>query len=317
MLFFCRQNNITIQVRRGVMKKVFLFSFLVVTQMKAAMLVEEAPREINKVILNLIPSFSSLPEIGEALSILAQVNKSFNFCINDSANTLEIIKKISNRFSLSDIETTNALCIRSASERYAIQTAALTKWTAGKSYTHKNLNKLRKVLDLNFTYDQKTLCLPTMLMTTAFWQEYGYSDVGVWLIENGADINVTSQDGRNAFMIASKYFNLALVPLLLNHSKFNVHHKDDAGNTALHSCFGQGITTNYPTGRAIDFEKCKLMCVPLQKLMNMGADPLCKNKEGETPLSLAIATKYEPFVQILTQSSQVKIDQSIGLLTAS
>ncbi len=227
---------------------------------------------------------------------------------------------------------TPALRAQEGINRYAIQVAALVAWSevGPDRASLKNLDYLvQNGLDIDYDYTEilKQLGVkslggisvwsPTLLLAVSGETEVAWPAIGIRAIkEYKANIN----KGTNEFIPSMKalyYFSEDLVPVYLDHPQFNVHHKDEAQNTHLHCCFGRGITTNRFSGRAVDFEKCKLMCVPLQKLMDMGADPSAENKEKETPISLAVTTGYEPFLKILIQSYKANESRPVGLLTAS
>ena len=272
-----------------------------------AMLVQSLPREINTIIINNIPlcsSFKTIEEVSGVMQSLSCVNKSWNLYINDSENALSVIKKLSKKFDLSNMEVTEKLSIVGAKHRYSTQLAALYDWDRTSRFKlHKNLNRLLTCgLDLNFTYglDLNFTCNqkhPTMLIKAICCKKYGHSDVGKWLIEHGADINLITEYEENAIMLAIDYFNEDFIPLFLDHPKLNVHHQDDEGDTVLHHCFGRAIGVHY-LGK-IDFKKCEKMCSIIEKLLQKGADPRLCNKQKKTPIDLAKETGYEPFLKIL------------------
>lgn len=76
----------------------------------------------------------------------------------------------------------------------------------------------------------------------------GNLDVVTWLVEAGADVSVTSDDGHvTALIVACEYSHFHIVRYLLNYCNYdNVNFGDDTGNSALHytisNCRNGGVT---------------------------------------------------------------------------
>jgi ankyrin repeat protein len=279
-----------------------------------AMLVESLPKEINSIIVNnipLSPCFKTVEEVNGVMVALACVNKSWNLCINDSGNTLSLIKKLSKRFDLCDMEVTTILSMKEAQNRYAIQTAALCNWDRNNDFfICENLGKLLKNgLDLDFTYDDRR---NTLLLKAAFSNVFAhtghaprhlfdcrYLQVSKWLIDHGADINVITTDGKTPSILIFSIFNNPLIQLFLNHPKFNIHYQDNAGDTVLHCCFQQRIRYEYLRDDSFRLKLYTIISCVVQKLIEMKANPSLPNKQGETSFDLAKRTGYEQFMKIL------------------
>jgi hypothetical protein len=258
------------------------------------MLVQSLPKEINSIIVNdipLSPCFKTLEEVNSVITSLACVNKSWNLYINNSEKTLSSIKKLSKRFDVSNMEIAKKLSTAGAQFRYLVQESARLR--GGTQF--KSLPACP--LDLDFIYENKF----TMLLEDIYFQKPDNNRIR-WLIKNGADINITGPDGKNALMYALYFFRENLIPLFLEHQNFDIHHRDKDGNTALHCCFGYGIRTHgYYNGLATEFNpiSCAQMCPIIKELLKKGANPDLSNEHGETAFNLAAKTCYEPFLTIL------------------
>ncbi len=273
----------------------------------------ELPQEIKIMIVNdviLSPSLQTPEEVNDVMKSLARVNESWKKFITNSENTLSLIKGLSGRFGLSNMEITKKLSIKKARSRYTIQTAALCGWNKDNApFIYDNLDRLFKDgLDLNFTYDDDC----TLLLKPAFANERehtghapcdlfydGYFKVSKWLIDHGADINVITKDGKSASILIFSIFNKPLIELFLNHPKFKIHYQDNEGNTVLHCCFQQRLRYGHIYGDNFSLELHDNIYSVVEKLIGMGADPRLCNKRGKTSFDLAKETGYEPFLKIL------------------
>jgi hypothetical protein len=267
-----------------------------------AMLVESLPKEINSIIVKnipLSPCFKTVEEVNDVMVSLACLNKSWNLYINDSENTLSLIKKLSKRFDISDIEVAEKLSIKEAQSRYAIQTSALVVL---KEYNakmiHRHLDNIASQLDLNFTYSPDFLSEPTLLMGVSDLSSYysGRTFVAEWLIKKSADINVLNKHKQNALMTTIWRFNFELIDMLLQHPLFDVKHVDCNGDTLLHYC----IKCPHASSQN-GMEKYEKMCRVITTLLEKGIDRNAVNKYGKTALDIAkcYTFKYEPFFKIL------------------
>lgn len=100
---------------------------------------------------------------------------------------------------------------------------------------------------------------------------YGRTDIAQILLQSGADINAEDSLGKTPIMIiAPEEAQYDMYSLLLSYSA-DVAHKDTYGDTVLH--------TSEMTNSPVDL---------LQMLVNFGAPIDERNKEGITPLALAI-----------------------------
>lgn len=94
----------------------------------------------------------------------------------------------------------------------------------------------------------------------------GHLNCVEFLTHHGCDVNCKDRDGKTVLHVAAESNNLEVVQFLVNHGA-NVHALDDSRNSVLH----YGVQ---------NFEM-------LQWLVKIGCDPLKKNIESKTILSLA------------------------------
>lgn len=224
-------------------------------------------------ISSLCKHYVMLRDAAEVVNTLAQTNKFLNQGINDDQKTLTLIKELSKHFNRLNITVAKILCTKAANNRYALQQLFCSDWNRGKA-TVATFPKLKRMgVDLEFTY-----CLDrTVLLQNVCWLEYGYAEIGKWLIENGANINAVDSEGCNAAMIAMRTYNEPLIPLLLEHSALRIDHQDNKGNTVLH--YGiQAMMSLYVNGsfgiRANIFKT-------IVQLLDKKAKVLVKNNENK------------------------------------
>lgn len=242
-----------------------------------------------------------LEDAAVTINALAKTNIIFNKSINEDDTTLALIKQLSRRFDCPNIDVARMLCTKGANNRYTLQRSFLVGWRNILWDSVKNdINKLKRIgLDLNFSYGKER---PTPLLEATAWQEFGYSRIAGWLIENGADITCCTPDGRNASMIALAGYNEDLIDALIDHSAFNVNHQDNKNDTPLHCCV-KGAFSITGDGRKLRSERFPLVYEKAKKLLEKGADPTAINKYEQTPLTLAISVGYQPLIELLAKSA--------------
>ena len=103
------------------------------------------------------------------------------------------------------------------------------------------------------------------------------------LVENGADVNGTSDDGFTALMIGSYFGQLEAVNFLIKHGA-GVHHKDNLGYTALH----HAVTHDLGSSEL-------LSC-----LIKNGANVNARANDNRTPLMIASEYNHVNSVIFLT-----------------
>jgi uncharacterized protein len=103
---------------------------------------------------------------------------------------------------------------------------------------------------------------------------YGHTDIAAQLLDAGADVNAEDNLGKTPItLVIPDNARESLYSLLISH-KANVKQKDMYGDTVLHTA-----------------EMINLPIALIQQLVDGGADINARNKEGVTPLILAIEKK--------------------------
>lgn len=244
--------------------------------------------------------YSCLKDAAISVNALAKTNKFLNKTINEDDKALVLIKHISQLFDCSNIDVARALCTQAANKRYTLQRAFLVGWNYPSwNDVEKDINKLHSLgLDLNFSYKKES---PTPLIQAVSWQEYGYSNIACWLIENGADINACKPNGVNASMIALAYYNYKVIDALIDHKDFKVNYQDNNNNTPLHCCL-RGLFNDTFTGLQIQQNRCSPVYETVKKLLAKGANPIVINKDGMAPLGLAVKSQHKPLIELLEKA---------------
>lgn len=132
--------------------------------------------------------------------------------------------------------------------------------------------------------------------------EYGYDDVILTLLANGADAHYADKSGATPMFRAAAYGREKALEALLKNNTQHIDKQNNLGDTALHMAvkFARIATVKIlianhanmellnsdgetPLHLAIKFNRQNIV----RELMQHGADYTCKNKNGETPLMLA------------------------------
>ncbi len=109
------------------------------------------------------------------------------------------------------------------------------------------------------------------------------------LLQQGADPNIKDPSQKNALLLSAYSNRKEYIGLLVSRG-VDVKSQDEDGNTALH----------YPMRNVLRNK----MFLPLSKelvrlLMDEGADPLLKNKEGKSPMDLALESGENELIDLL------------------
>lgn len=255
------------------------------------------PQEINSKIFDYMTFNScaeSLQETAQIISALVQTNRHLNALINDEDKTLRLIKELSLKFDCANMEIVEVLCTKAANCRFALQKAFL-QGHSKISFSLDRVDKLKRSgLDIDFSYNKYR---PTALLKIA--GDFGWTDVGMWLIENGADINITCPfSGSNACMLALGIYNKKLVDILLDCSTLNINHQDLDGNILLHYCFY--VVKGKNRGKIVIKESLlPSLCEIIEKILEKGGNSAIKNNDRKTPLDLAHDLECKPLIDLL------------------
>lgn len=115
---------------------------------------------------------------------------------------------------------------------------------------------------------------------------YGYSDIATLLLEHGADVNATDTLGKTPLLlIIPKKQQEQMYNLLLS-NKADTKSKDMYGDTVLHVATMMGIQVTV-----------------LEQMVKYGADINARNKQGVTPLSVAIEHKLDDHIKFYVQNN--------------
>ena len=109
------------------------------------------------------------------------------------------------------------------------------------------------------------------------------------LLLHGADANITDRTGKNALLLSVSSNRKEYIGIFLSKG-ISIRSQDEDGNTVLH----------YPMHNVLRNK----MFLPLSKeiakiLMDEGADPYIKNKEGKSPMDLAVESGEEELIDVL------------------
>jgi cytohesin len=115
------------------------------------------------------------------------------------------------------------------------------------------------------------------------------------LIAKGADINATDKNGNTPLSIAMQEGNQAVIEMLLAAENINVNFKDGSGDTLLHSALKRGNEEAF------------------KGLIAKGADVNGPDKDGKTPLLVAIEEDKQSFISILLQAGNINVDAKDSL----
>jgi len=135
------------------------------------------------------------------------------------------------------------------------------------------INEVKKQAsdDCNQTLHQFISCKNNQGLTPLHYASYkGNLEILDLLLENGADINVVSENGQNLVHIAAQGDQPTSIVYLREKYNFNLENQDKKGSTPLHwSIFtGSAGAFKFLISYDLDFNKC--------------------DNEGMTPLHLAI-----------------------------
>jgi len=231
------------------------------------------PKEIDLNVFRFIGTNTggeTLQESAQIFSALISVNKFAHMYMDDDTRTLGWIKDLAKRFDCTDFDVARALRTRAGKYRAVLQ-----------------LGLLQCCNDLA-SKDSTVL----------------------WLIENGADVNICTQERQNVVMLFLNQDDDCVPPLvsvngeiedspqrgtvspllyrLITSPTLDLDHQDNTNNTALHYCLLQHSDQIFAR---------------IRLLLERGANPTIKNNDGKTPLDLAKEGKYEPEIIELLENA--------------
>jgi ankyrin repeat protein/SAM-dependent methyltransferase len=114
------------------------------------------------------------------------------------------------------------------------------------------------------------------------------------LLRQGADINITDPEGRNALLVSVGSHQKDYIELLVSNG-IDIDSQDNDGNTALH----------YPL---LNILKNKLYLPHGKEIVKVlteeGADPRIRNKEGKSPMDLAVESGEDELMKLLIDNEK-------------
>jgi ankyrin repeat protein len=112
------------------------------------------------------------------------------------------------------------------------------------------------------------------------------------LLQKGADVNITDPTGRNALLVSVGSNQKEYIRLLVSKG-IDINSQDEDGNTALH----------YPLSNVLRDKRYLPYSTEIVKiLVEEGADPHIKNKEGKSPMDLAEESGENELISLLKSS---------------
>ena len=112
------------------------------------------------------------------------------------------------------------------------------------------------------------------------------------LLQEGADVNILDPTGRNALLVSVGSHQKEYIELLKSNG-IDINSQDIDGNTALH----------YPLINVLENKLYLPYSTEIVKiLLEEGADPQVKNKEGKSPMDLAVESEESELINLLKSS---------------
>src|SRR5262249_37495481 len=136
---------------------------------------------------------------------------------------------------------------------------------------------------------------PVLLLAV---EGYGEAIVPL-LVAKGADVDATDSAGQTALMVAADKYSIEVVKLLLAHGA-KINASDEEGNTALFRVLG-----SFTAHREPDIPQ-----VPL--FLANGAEVNVKNRKGTTPLMVAARHGHPALPLLLAKGAEVNARDAAG-----
>ena len=126
-------------------------------------------------------------------------------------------------------------------------------------------------------------------------QRMGNEEAIKYLIQNGASLDITDPQGRNALLLSVDSNQRGYIGFLVSNG-MNINSQDNNGNTVLHYVYNKVLENNFFIPFAKDLAK---------DLLKEGADPHIKNNEGKSPMDLAVESGEKELIELLKQLKPV------------
>lgn len=246
------------------------------------------PKELNEKIFSYMTYDScaeTLQGAAQFIRVLACTNTFLNAHINETEKTFKIIKNFSRKFQCPNMIVARDLRTQAARRIYGMQNGLLLDWNRlnRAEWLNGYIIIMKPIgLDLNFSDEHGMTPLSRALVI----RDFGYGEVAPSLIQNGADILICDDMGRNALMLAlQKGKLLAIKEILSGNKELDIHHQDKYQNTVLHHWYDGFISKGYLN----DDVYCEILeCL----LKTNNIDPTIKNSDNKTLLDLIKACDF-------------------------
>jgi len=251
---------------------------------------------LNEKIFTISSFLSHCSSLDEAAKLLRNlnVNRFFNYMINDKEYTRAYNRQLSDQFGSPHLSTAKQMGTSGAKIFYVMQKsfrpggcnvytnpAEAACWTGDDLEYNEHLVKTG-FFDVNCRYDNDRY--PTLLLQKCS-NARGFWPVAKWLIEKGADINAICSSGNNPFMLTLLCNEFALIPTFVNHKDFKPNHQNHKGEAVLHIFLDCINSFEHPN--------VKNICSIIVEILIKGANSTLVNRQGKTPLMIAHTIKKE------------------------
>lgn len=282
---------------------------------------ESIPSEIQKKILDKLifnSSNQTLQKASQDLHKLSLVCKPINIALNE--NTLVLIKQLSQAFNYSNERVAKSLHTKTASEILFKQLAFATmcgNHRYAKISCSDALHIKKNNIDLNFTYEDRAETQLIIALTVPFTKSDTTSVIKPhiiqWLIDNGADINITDLKGVSAVLRAVYDFSnneKQLIEYFWDHPQFNINQIYTLTNHIISPHLGEAVYKKTTLLLELIRSSCpetryKQKIELIKQLCARGADPELAG-DNLTPLNIAEYSDDQELMTIFYNTTATK-----------
>lgn len=256
----------------------------------------DLPEDVVKVIVlvNLEEEAQSIRSSMQIIADLSSVNKKLHELFNNPQFCLNLIKRFSSRYNLSNELVCKQFPTESAHKRNIIQKSlyALCQIEDPSANHFKDL--LQSGADLQYTYgDGQTFKTP--LIVALEKNSHAASFIIKELQDKKIVFNKPNVHGETPLMLAAQNNNISVIRLLCTIDPSNINHQDAQGNTAFMQCLMQ-----------ISGKDNLEIAQTINTLLHFGADPEIANNDGLTPLDVAKIRKNDVLVALVESAIEFK-----------
>jgi ankyrin repeat protein len=291
------------------------------------------PKDIEPLIISYLHA-GSLKETANIINSLSLTDKYLNEKINDPIFCLQLIKHLSEKFNVSNMDVCKALQTKAAKERFELQnelynlckninieknvsTQIIEQFQnliGNKTDILSRFNELyTKGVDLEFTYTEKINNLLFPLIDTLYLTPLMIASINNYELipillkktektkQNSSWVNINTPECKNGitpliFAVITR--NMRFVTLLCENKNLEVNKQDNAGNTAL-------LWSLREAPYSADVIKLSIS----QLILDAGADPEIANNANLTPLQTAQKIEHDKIAASATKKIQNAIER--------